>query len=169
MLICGWSVGVLSQHSPRTVPFVTCPLNVNTHTKPQLSAVTNCGLCTSGLNDPLPLSQSCKPNSSMTLAAIIAPSNPCFLAENHHHRIAHLVFVQHFDELFVCLLNPAWIVAANGVDRTVCSPVVLALSTLNSVLASRRRMAKLKFLYSTVSILRPISIMVVTITPSFSL
>ena len=154
---------------PRTVPFVTCPLNVNTHTKPQLSAATNCGLCTSGLNDPLPLSQSCKPNSSMTLAAIIAPSNPCFLAENHHHRIAHLVFVQHFDELFVCLLNPVWIVAANGVDRTVCSPVVLAPSTLNSVLASRRRMAKLKFLYSTVSILRPISIMVVTISPSFSL
>ena len=73
----------------------------------------------------------------MTLAAVIALSNSCSLAENHRHRIAQLVFVQHFDELFVCLLNPVSIVAVNGVDQTVCSPVVLAPSTLNSVLASR--------------------------------
>ena len=52
VLICGWSVDVLCQHPPRTVPFGTCPLNVNTHTK-----TPNCGLCTSGLNDLFPLSQ----------------------------------------------------------------------------------------------------------------
>ena len=58
-----WSVGKMlmcyvNTPSPRAVPFGTCPLDINRHRKTQLSVVTqNCGLCTSGLNDPLPLSQ----------------------------------------------------------------------------------------------------------------
>ena len=61
----------------------------------------------------------CKSNFSITLAAVTALSKSCLLAENHHHRIAHLVLVQHFDEFFVCLLNPVSVFAVNGVDQTV--------------------------------------------------
>ena len=119
--------------SPRTVPFGTCPLNVNTHTK-----TSNCGLCTSGLNDPFPLSQKlCKPDFSMTSAAVTALSKSCLLTENQHRRIAHLVLVRHFDEFFVCLLNPVSVVAVSGVDQTVHSPEILSPSRLNLVLASR--------------------------------
>ena len=79
----------------------------------------------------------CKPNFSMTFAVVTALSKSCLLAENHHHCIAHLVLIQHFDEFFVCLLNPVSVIAVNGADQTVYSPVVLAPSRLNPVLASR--------------------------------
>ena len=96
----------------------------------------------------------------MTLAAVTALSMSCLLVENQHRRIAHLVLVRHFDEFFVCLLNPVSVVAVSGVDQTVHSPEILSPSRLNPVLASRQ--AKLKFL-------RPNFVMVVTISPSFSL
>ena len=85
----------------------------------------------------------CKPSFSMTLAAVTALSMSCLLVENQHRRITHLVLVRHLDEFFVCLLNPVSVVAVSGVDQ-----------------ASRQ--AKLKFL-------RPNLVMVVTISPSFSL
>ena len=96
----------------------------------------------------------------MTLAAVTALSMSCLLVENQHRRIAHLVLVRHLDEFFVCLLNPVSVVAVSGVDQTVHSPEILSPSRLNPVLASRQ--AKLKFL-------RPNFVMVVTISPSFSL
>ena len=37
VLICGWSVDVYVNTPPRTVPFGTCPLNVNTHTEPRIA------------------------------------------------------------------------------------------------------------------------------------
>ena len=111
---------------PRTVPFGTCPLNFNTHTKTPI-----CMLCTSGLNDLFPLSQ---PD---TLAAVTASSKSCLLVENQHRRIAHLAFVRHFDEFFVGFLNPVSVIAVSGVDQIVHSPEILSPSRLNLVLASR--------------------------------
>ena len=102
----------------------------------------------------------CKPDFSMTLAAVTALSMSCFLVENQHRRIAHLVLVRHFDDFFICLLNPVSVIAVSGVDQTVHSPELLSPSRLNPVLASRQ--AKLKFL-------RPNFVMVVTISSSFSL
>ena len=138
----------------RTVPFGTCPLNVNTHTK-----TPNCGLCTSGLNDLFPLSQ-------IVHTRLLDDFS-------RRHRIKHVLLIGrkpasphrtsrpgHLDEFFVCLLNPVSVVAVSGVDQTVHSPEILSPSRLNPVLASRQ--AKLKFL-------RPNFVMVVTISPSFSL
>ena len=73
----------------------------------------------------------------MTLAAVTALSKSCIVAEKQHHRIAHLVLVRHFDEFFLCLLNPVSVIAVNGVDQTVHSPVILSPSRLNLVLAFR--------------------------------
>ena len=73
----------------------------------------------------------------MTLAAVTALSKSCLSVENQHRRIAHLVLVWHFDEFFVCLLNPVSVIAVSGVDQTVRSPEILSPSRLNPVLASR--------------------------------
>ena len=126
VLIVGEVLMCYVNHPPRTAPFGTCPLNVNTHTK-----TSNCGLCTSRLNDPFPLSQ------------IVQTRLLDDFSRRHRikqvllHRIAHLVLVRHFDEYFVCLLNPVSVIAVNGVDWTVNSPIVLSPSKPNLVLASR--------------------------------
>ena len=83
------------------------------------------------------LKKMCKPDFSMTSAAVTTLSKFCLLIENQHRRIAHLVLVRHFDEFFVCLLNPVSVVAVGGVDQTVHSPEMLSPSRLNLVLASR--------------------------------
>ena len=52
VLICGWSVDVLCQHpSSDTAVWHMSVKRQHSH------RTSNCGLCTSGLNDPLPLSQ----------------------------------------------------------------------------------------------------------------
>ena len=140
----------MSTHLPRTVPFGTCPLNVNTsHTKTErkLSAATqSVGSAQADWMTHCRFLKLCKPNFSMTSAAVTALSTSWLSVDNHHQRIAHLVFVKHFKEFFVCLLNSVSVIAVNGVDRTVYSPVVLTPWSLNLVLASRAPRGEIRIL-----------------------
>ena len=140
-----WSLGevlmcyVNTHHpSPRTVPFGTCPRDIHTHTKnATLRCDTNCGLCTSGLNDPLPLSQIVRVQLLGDLSRRHCIERVLLIGRNNQrYHIAHLVLDQHVIEFFLCILNPVRITAAN-VDQAAYSPALLVPKMLDLALAFR--------------------------------
>ena len=118
---------------PRTVPFGTRPLKSNTYTIRGLctsiaSGSTFCRDCfisttrvcerfspdsrksvvrasTCALTELMPLSQIVQIRLLGDFSRRHRIKHVRLLVENQHHRIARLIFVWHFGEFFVCLLN----------------------------------------------------------------
>ena len=89
------------------------------------------------------------------------------VSKHEQNGVPERVFCQHPHKLLSGLVHTLSVIAVNHEDESLCALEVVGPQRPDRVLAAHT--VRLMFLYSTVSTLKPVVGMVVTISPSFSL